>query len=54
MNYRDAIKGAKGDTELLRIAVDLLNKLVEIQQEKLRLEKIMHEREQRGSRPYPG
>jgi len=53
MEYGDATKGAKSDTDLLRIAVEELKKIREIMEEDLKLKRIQHDLTQRSARAYP-
>jgi len=53
VNYNDAIKGAKNDTDLLRIAVEELIKIRKVMEEDLKLKRIQHNLTQRGVRAYP-
>jgi len=53
MKYGDAIKGAKSDTDLLRIAVEELRTIREIMEEDLKLKRIQHDLAQRRARAYP-
>ena len=53
MKYGDAIKGAKSDTDLLRIAVEELKKIREIMEEDLKLKKVKHGLAQRRAGLYP-
>jgi hypothetical protein len=53
MDYNDVIKGAKSDTDLLRIVVEELIKIRNIMEEDLKLKKIQHDLAQRRAGTYP-